>query len=182
MYIEFGCPHCRGWIKVLAEYAGRPGQCPYCRAVVQVPGPGPVEQGYTSGMAAPPVRGPAAAAQAPDAEAPDAPVGYAEPPPPSASPPRSYDDAFAYDRPRRRRKKRLMYDPYRHRRYGGFDDMMAKTPVFVLILFAVLCGGLAFWLGLIGIFVCKHPVARSNSVIVVGLSMVWTGVLIMLLN
>jgi hypothetical protein len=175
MYIEFGCPHCRGWIKVLAEYAGRPGQCPYCRTVVQVPAAGPVEEGYVWGMAAPPVRGPAAAAAA---QAPDAPVGYAEPPPPAGDTPRRYDGDFAYARPRRRKKKRLMYDPYGHRRYSGFDDTMANTPVPVLLL-AALVGPIAFWVGLVGAIACKHPTARANSVMVLGASMVSTGAIMM---
>lgn len=37
MAIQFGCENCRQPIEVDDEAAGRQAQCPYCRAIVQVP-------------------------------------------------------------------------------------------------------------------------------------------------
>ena len=49
---------------------------------------------------------------------------------------------------------------------GGLDGMFANTNIVLLILFAFCCRGIALILGIVGLAVCTHPLARRNALIV----------------
>lgn len=85
------------------------------------------------------------------------------------------DDKDARDeRPSRRRRDD---DDDAPAKLGPLDKMFRDTNVVLLVLFGLLCGCLAFILGLVGIFTAKDPTAKKNAIIVtvVGLvaGLVW---------
>ena len=44
--------------------------------------------------------------------------------------------------------------------------------MLVLVLFAFCCGGIALVLGIVGVVLCKDPVAKKNAILVLILSII----------
>lgn len=71
------------------------------------------------------------------------------------------------DRRRRRRDDDDDYDrPVRKKELTGMDKTFGETNFVVLLLFAFLCGGIAFILGVVGLVTCKDETAKKNAMIV----------------
>ena len=54
------------------------------------------------------------------------------------------------------------------------DKTFKDTSVLVLVLFAFCCGGIALILGIVGVVMCKDPVAKKNAILVLILSIIST--------
>jgi hypothetical protein len=109
--------------------------------------------------------------------------GYAE-----APRGRRRDDDEDEDRPRRRRRDDDdVYDDVRDRvrrrpqQLTGLDGTFANTNIVMLVLFGCLCGDIALILGIVGLFVCKDPKARSNALIVTLISAVRVAVAVVVI-
>ena len=70
------------------------------------------------------------------------------------------------DRGRRRRDDDDDYDrPVRKKELSGLDKTFAETNIVVLILFSLLCNGIALILGVVGLLTCKDETAKKNAMI-----------------
>jgi hypothetical protein len=57
----------------------------------------------------------------------------------------------------------------------GLDGFFANTNIVLLIILSICCSGIAFILGLIGIFTCKDAKAKQNAIIVTIIGLVSGG-------
>jgi hypothetical protein len=56
--------------------------------------------------------------------------------------------------------------PVKKKELSGLDAFFANTNMFLLILFACCCSGIATIVGIIGLVTCKDAKAKSNAMIV----------------
>ena len=54
------------------------------------------------------------------------------------------------------------------------DKTFKDTSVLVLVIFAFCCGCIALILGIVGVVLCKDPVAKKNAILVLILSIITT--------
>src|SRR5437870_1356185 len=80
------------------------------------------------------------------------------------------EDNDELPRPRRKKKRR---PAYHNGGSGPFDSMFANTSPVVLVLFAILCGGIALILALLELVTGSSGEGKRNALITLATSFVW---------
>ncbi len=97
-------------------------------------------------------------------------------PPPEPQRPARFryeEDEQEYDRRPPRRYRHEVELPW-------LDQQFTTTSMVVLVLFSILCGGIAFLFGLIGSLGCQDSKARGNAIVVLIISSIWIGLAVLI--
>jgi hypothetical protein len=104
----------------------------------------------------------------------DEPILEAEPPRPRKKKKRKKSDVYDEREEARKRLRKAIRKDERDRGMNWFDHQFLNTPMVLLILFPLCCGGLAVIFGVIGVIICENHQAKRNAILVLSIGLIWS--------